>query len=74
MPRVEPAPAEHAIKMDTFRDVRILGGKYVAFVLTAESFQRSPAFSVPEPAQPWAHQVRQQNEIADKEKNKTPVL
>ncbi|MBZ3672615.1 cell division activator CedA [Salmonella enterica subsp. enterica serovar Senftenberg] len=57
IPRVEPAPPEHAIKMDTFRDVWILRGKYVAFVLT-ESFQRSPAFSVPESAQRWANQVR----------------
>ncbi|MBR7387683.1 cell division activator CedA, partial [Klebsiella pneumoniae] len=56
---------EHAIKMDTFRDVWILRGKYVAFVLTGESFQRSPAFSVPESAQRWANQVRQENEIAD---------
>ncbi|EHP4517283.1 cell division activator CedA [Salmonella enterica] len=67
IPRVEPAPPEHAIKMDTFRDVWILRGKYVAFVLTltGESFQRSPAFSVPESAQRWANQVRQENEIAD---------
>ncbi|HFZ8490452.1 TPA: cell division activator CedA [Salmonella enterica subsp. enterica serovar Chester] len=65
IPRVEPAPPEHAIKMDTFRDVWILRGKYVAFVLTGESFQRSPAFSVPESAQCWANQVRQENEIAD---------
>ncbi|MDI8799976.1 cell division activator CedA, partial [Salmonella enterica subsp. enterica serovar Montevideo] len=41
-----------------FRDVWILRGKYVAFVLTGESFQRSPAFSVPESAQRWANQVR----------------
>lgn len=65
IPRVEPAPPEHAINMDTFRDVWILRGKYVAFVLTGESFQRSPAFSVPESAQRWANQVRQENEIAD---------
>ncbi|EFB0302426.1 cell division activator CedA [Salmonella enterica] len=62
IPRVEPAPPEHAIKMDTFRDVWILRGKYVAFVLTGESL---PAFSVPESAQRWANQVRQENEIAD---------
>ncbi|EAR0206509.1 cell division activator CedA [Salmonella enterica] len=61
----DPAPPEHAIKMDTFRDVWILRGKYVAFVLMGESFQRSPAFSVPESAQRWANQVRQENEIAD---------
>ncbi|EJG7000747.1 cell division activator CedA [Salmonella enterica] len=65
IPRVEPAPPEHAIKMDTFRDVWILRGKYVAFVLMGESFQRSSAFSVPESAQRWANQVRQENEIAD---------
>lgn len=73
IPRVEPAPPEHAIKMDTFRDVWILRGKYVAFVLTGESFQRSPAFSVPESAQRWANQVRQKTKSLTK-KNKTPVL
>lgn len=73
IPRVEPAPPEHAIKMDTFRDVWILRGKYVAFVLTGESFQRSPAFSVPESAQRWANQVRQETKSLTK-KNKTPVL
>lgn len=33
VPRTEPAPPEHAIKMDSFRDVWMLRGKYVAFVL-----------------------------------------
>ncbi|MEH8814628.1 cell division activator CedA, partial [Klebsiella pneumoniae] len=33
VPRVEPAPPEHAVKMDHFRDVWILRGKYVAFLL-----------------------------------------
>ncbi len=28
-----PAPPEHTIKMDSFRDVWMLRGKYVAFVL-----------------------------------------
>jgi cell division activator len=42
VPRVEPAPPEQAIKMDAFRDVWILRGKYVAFILVGESFQRSP--------------------------------
>ncbi|HCW7014893.1 TPA: cell division activator CedA [Citrobacter farmeri] len=65
VPRVEPAPPEHAIKMDAFRDVWILRGKYVAFVLMGESFQRSPAFSEAESAQRWANQVRQENEIAE---------
>lgn len=65
VPRVEPAPPEHAIKMDAFRDVWILRGKYVAFVLMGESFQRSPAFTVPESAQRWANQVRQENELSD---------
>ncbi len=73
IPRVEPAPPEHAIKMDTFRDVWILRGKYVAFVLTGESFQRSPAFSVPESAQRWANQVRRKTKSLTR-KNKTPVL
>ncbi|HGY1164736.1 TPA: cell division activator CedA [Citrobacter braakii] len=65
VPRVEPAPPEHAIKMDAFRDVWILRGKYVAFVLMGEAFQRSPAFTVPESAQRWANQVRQENELID---------
>lgn len=47
VPRVEPAPPEHAVKMDHFRDVWILRGKYVAFLLMGEHFRRSPAFSVP---------------------------
>jgi hypothetical protein len=38
VPRVEPAPPEHAIKMDAFRDVWILRGKYVAFVLMGSRF------------------------------------
>jgi cell division activator len=42
VPRVEPAPPEHAVKMDGFRDVWILRGKYVAFVLMGEHFRRSP--------------------------------
>lgn len=54
VPRTEPAPPEHAIKMDSFRDVWMLRGKYVAFVLMGESFLRSPAFTVPESAQRWA--------------------
>ncbi len=53
VPRTEPAPPEHAIKMDSFRDVWMLRGKYVAFVLMGESFLRSPAFTVPESAQRW---------------------
>lgn len=65
VPRVEPAPPEHAVKMDAFRDVWILRGKYVAFVLMGEAFQRSPAFTVPESAQRWANQVRQENELSD---------
>ena len=63
VPRVEPAPPEHAVKMDHFRDVWILRGKYVAFLLMGEHFRRSPAFSVPESAQRWANQVRQEGEI-----------
>ncbi|MFO3903911.1 cell division activator CedA [Enterobacter hormaechei] len=64
-PRVEPAPPEHASKLDGFRDVWLLRGKYVAFVLTGEHFRRSPAFTVPESAQRWALQVRQEEEIDD---------
>jgi cell division activator len=35
---VEPALPEHAVKMDGFRDVWMLRGKYVAFVLMGEHF------------------------------------
>ncbi|BED96294.1 hypothetical protein Ef18B233LT_17870 [Escherichia fergusonii] len=51
--------------MDAFRDVWILRGKYVAFVLIGESFRRSPGFSVPESAQRWANQIRQENEVEE---------
>ncbi len=51
------------MKMDHFRDVWILRGKYVAFLLMGEHFRRSPAFSVPESAQRWANQVRQEGEV-----------
>ena len=63
VPRVEPAPPDHASKVDGFRDVWLLRGKYVAFVLMGERFSRSPPFSVPEAAQRWATQIRQQDEI-----------
>ncbi|EJE79715.1 cell division modulator, partial [Escherichia coli O111:H11 str. CVM9455] len=65
VPRTEPAPPEHAIKMDSFRDVWMLRGKYVAFVLMGESFLRSPAFTVPESAQRWANQIRQEGEVTE---------
>ncbi|MDC4427216.1 cell division activator CedA, partial [Acinetobacter baumannii] len=32
VPRTEPAPPEHAIKMDSFRDVWMPRGKYVASI------------------------------------------
>ncbi|MNP85470.1 Cell division activator CedA [compost metagenome] len=51
--------------MDGFRDVWLLRGKYVAFVLIGERFRRSPAFNVPESAQRWAAQVRQEEEVED---------
>ncbi len=63
VPRVEPAPPEHAVKMDGFRDVWLLRGKYVAFVLMGEHFRRSPAFSVPEAAQRWAMQMRRKAKL-----------
>lgn len=50
VPRVEPAPPEHAVKMDHFRDVWILRGKYVAFLLMGSIFaarQRSACRSRP---------------------------
>ena len=61
VPRVEPAPPDHALKVDGFRDVWMLRGKYVAFVLIGEHFRRSPAFTVPESAQRWAVQTRLKN-------------
>lgn len=65
VPRVEPAPPDHALKVDGFRDVWQLRGKYVAFVLIGEHFRRSPVFSVPESAQRWAAQIRQDEDIQD---------
>ncbi|ANR77668.1 MULTISPECIES: cell division activator CedA [Kosakonia] len=65
VPRVEPAPPEHASKVDGYRDVWLLRGKYVAFVLMGEKFRRSPIFSVPEAAQRWALQMRQEGEIEE---------
>lgn len=65
VPRVEPAPPEHALKVDGFRDVWQLRGKYVAFVMTGERFHRSPAFAVPESAQRWAMQTRQDDEVEE---------
>ena len=47
------------------RGIEVATGKYVAFVLMGEAFQRSPAFTVPESAQRWANQVRQENELSD---------
>jgi cell division activator len=63
VPRVEPAPPDHALKVDGFRDVWQLRGKYVAFVLMGEHFRRSPTFTVPESAQRWASQIRQDEEV-----------
>lgn len=63
VPRVEPAPPDHAHKMDGFKDVWLLRGKYVAFVLVGDHFRRSPAFAVPESAQRWALQVRQEEDM-----------
>jgi len=50
--------------MDGFRDVWLLRGKYVAFVLMGENFRRSPPFTLPEAAQRWAMQTRQEGDIA----------
>ena len=62
-PRIEPAPPEHALKVDGFRDVCLFRGKYVACVLQGERLTRPPVFSAPEPAQRWATQIRQEGEI-----------
>ncbi|WP_177220116.1 MULTISPECIES: cell division activator CedA [unclassified Enterobacter] len=63
VPRVEPAPPDHALKVDGLRDVWQLRGKFVAFVLMGDHFRRSPAFGVAEAAQRWADQMRQEGEI-----------
>ena len=63
VPRSEPAPPDHAVKVEGFRDVWLLRGKYVAFVLMGSACQRSQAFSIPESAQRWAVQMRQDGEI-----------
>ena len=63
VPRVEPAPPDHALKMDGFKDVWLLRGKYVAFVLVSNHFRRSPPFPTPDAAQRWAAQVRQEEEL-----------
>ena len=65
VPRVEPAPPAHALKVDGFRDVWQLRGKYVAFVLRGENFERSPTFTVAEAAQRWAMQIRQDDDIQE---------
>ncbi|WP_264358479.1 cell division activator CedA [Cronobacter condimenti] len=59
VPRVEPAPPDHADRMEGFDDVWVLKGKYVAFVMSGDSFRRSPVFSTPEAAQRWANQLKQ---------------
>lgn len=63
VPRVEPAPPDHAAKVEGFRDVWILRGKYVAFVLMRNRFHRSQAFTEPAAAQRWAEQMRQEGEF-----------
>lgn len=65
VPRTEPAPPDHARKVEGFRDVWLLRGKYVAFVMIGDRFRRSQAFSVPESAQRWALQMRQEGEIEE---------
>ena len=65
VPRIEPAPPAHALKVDGFRDVWQLRGKYVAFVLRGENFERSPTFTAAEAAQRWAMQIRQDDDIQE---------
>lgn len=72
VPRVEPAPPDHALKVDGFRDVWMLRGKYVAFVLIGEHFRRSPAFTVPESAQRWAVQTRQMKRLKNNSHKNRP--
>ncbi|EOC0008789.1 cell division activator CedA [Cronobacter turicensis] len=59
VPRVEPAPPDHADRMEGYDDVWVLKGKYVAFVMSGDHFRRSPVFSSPEAAQRWANQLKQ---------------
>lgn len=61
--RVDPASPEHAVPVDGYRDVWLLRGKYVAFVLRGDALLRSPAFSGPESAGRWATQIRQEREL-----------
>ncbi len=42
----------------------MLRNRYVAFVLVGNAFSQSPPFTLPEAAQRWATQVRQENEIS----------
>ncbi|MDM9614552.1 MULTISPECIES: cell division activator CedA [Kosakonia] len=65
VPRVEPAPPDHASKVEGYRDVWRLRAKYVAFVLMGENFRRSPTFTTPDAAQRWATQMRQEGEIEE---------
>lgn len=62
-PRIEPAPPEHAVRMDGFKDVWLSKGKYVAFVLVGDHFRRSPTFNISESAQRWAEQMRQEEDV-----------
>lgn len=73
IPRVEPAPPEHAIKMDTFRDVWILRGKYVAFVLTGSHFNGRPPLACQNRRNVGRIRFARKTKSLTK-KNKTPVL
>lgn len=59
-PRIEPAPPKHARPLPEYRDVWVLDRHYVAFVLSGSRFLRSPAFDLPQSAQRWADQIRQE--------------
>lgn len=59
VPRVEPAPPSHAWRMEEYRDVWVLKNKYVAFILVGDRFRQSPGFDIPQAAQRWADQIRQ---------------
>jgi len=62
-PRVEPSPPVHAIRVEGYHDVYLLKGQYVAFILQGDSFIQSPVFTLPESAQRWANQTRQDKEV-----------
>ncbi|MGQ7113952.1 cell division activator CedA [Escherichia sp. TWPC-MK] len=71
VPRTEPAPPDitkriHLYRMFWRRGFRAWDiANNLAVLLMGESFLRSPAFTVPESAQRWANQIRQEGEVTE---------